>query len=248
MADGIAHQIKNRLNHFAVASTEMKSVIENFIKKQAVIVREQPELRKSFDYLIKVCNSVSANVTKTDNVVKGILQYTKSEEKESYFEQFSLGKAIDLAVDLLRDKHQIEEVPVRRELDFDLLWGIKPQVMEALYNLIDNAYEAIQERIAVSDREGDRDEYAPFIVVRSSLENKMVSIVVSDNGIGMHDEQSAKVFAPFFTTKPSAQSGSGIGMYVVKRIVEENHGGRILFQTNFMLGTNVTIQLPGNRI
>ena len=60
------------------------------------------------------------------------------------------------------------------------------------------------------------------------------------------DEDKHKIFAPFFTTKTSYKSGSGIGVYVVKRIVEENHKGKIKFTSTYMKGTEFIIQLPKN--
>jgi len=61
----------------------------------------------------------------------------------------------------------------------------------------------------------------------------------------IREEDSKKVFAPFFTTKSSYTSGTGIGMYVVKRIIEENHKGRVWFESEYMKGTRFFIELPG---
>jgi len=69
-------------------------------------------------------------------------------------------------------------------------------------------------------------------------------IEISDNGSGIKDEAKSKIFAPFFTTKSSYKSGTGIGMYVVRRIVEENHKGRIWFESAHMQGTKFIIELP----
>ncbi|MFA6613779.1 MAG: ATP-binding protein, partial [Endomicrobiia bacterium] len=48
----------------------------------------------------------------------------------------------------------------------------------------------------------------------------------------------------FFTTKPSSRSGSGIGSYVVKRMIVENHKGDISFRSQYGVGTTFVINLP----
>jgi signal transduction histidine kinase len=69
-------------------------------------------------------------------------------------------------------------------------------------------------------------------------------IEISDNGIGVNEEDKHRIFAPFFTTKSSYKSGTGIGMYVVQRMVEENHGGKVWFDSSYMKGTKFFIELP----
>lgn len=63
---------------------------------------------------------------------------------------------------------------------------------------------------------------------------------IADNGPGMTPEQRQKIFDPFFTTKPS---GTGLGMAISKRIIEE-HGGTIAVSTTRALGTEIVITLP----
>ena len=54
----------------------------------------------------------------------------------------------------------------------------------------------------------------------------------------------AMFIIPFFTTKASFKSGTGIGMYIVKRMIVENHKGKIWFESKHMKGTNIVIELP----
>jgi PAS domain S-box-containing protein len=70
-----------------------------------------------------------------------------------------------------------------------------------------------------------------------------VNIVVSDTGIGIPDEIKSKVFTPMFTTKAK---GQGLGLAVVKRLVEAQ-GGSISFKSKVGVGTKFTIKLPINR-
>jgi signal transduction histidine kinase len=243
MADGVAHQMKNRLNHFSVASGELQCEIEDFIKKHTELVAQNPDLQKTFDYLNKIADSLIANVKRTDGVLKGILNYARVEEKETFFSYFSLKEIIDLSLDLLRVKHQITIFPLETKLNSDdTIYGVKSQIMEAIYNILDNAYEAILEKKSKLNEE-EKNSFQPLIELKLAQNNTYSRIEISDNGIGIKEETKHKIFSPFFTTKSSYKSGTGIGMYVVGRIIKENHKGKIWFESSHMQGTRFFIEL-----
>jgi signal transduction histidine kinase len=244
MADGVAHQIKNRLNQFSVASGELKYEIKDFIAKHPDAAKNNPDLQKTLDYLTGISESLIKNVKRTDSILRGILNFARVEEKESYFGEFSLKEVIDLSVELLRVKHEITQAPLSVKFDSsDAVYGVKPQVTEVIYNIIDNAYEAIQERRSgLSDEE--KQKFSARIEIKLTQSLKMSLIQISDNGIGIKKEDRHKIFAPFYTTKSSYKSGTGIGMYVVRRMIEENHGGRVWFASTYGEGTTFFIELP----
>jgi signal transduction histidine kinase len=244
MADGVAHQIKNRLNHFSIAAGELKCEIDDFIEKHPDTVKQNLDLTKTFDYLKELATSLIANVMRTDGIIKGILNYARVEEKETFFGQFGFKEIIDVSLELLKIKHETSEFPLQCSFSDGLtLYGVKAQIMESIYNILDNAYEAIlDKRNKLSDEE--KKSYIPLIKLSIAQSNTTECIEISDNGVGIKEEDTHKIFAPFFTTKSSYKSGTGIGMYVVKRIVEENHRGRIWFETSYMQGTKFVIELP----
>ncbi len=244
MADGVAHQIKNRLNHFSIASGEMKFEIMDFIKSKPRFVEENPELKKTFDYLVNISDSLVNNVKRTDDIIKGILHFARVEEKETFFSYFSLKESIDLSLNLLRVKHEIENIPLVIDLgSSDMIHGVKAQITEAIYNLLDNAYEALQEKKKMFDGD-EKKNYNPLIELKLFQEPHLSRIEISDNGIGIKEEDKHRIFAPFFTTKSSYKSGTGIGMYVVQRMIEENHNGKIWFSSEYMQGARIFIELP----
>ncbi len=244
MADGVAHQIKNRLNQFSVASGEIKYEIKDFLSKHPQAAAKNKDLKKTLDYLTQIADSFVKNVKRTDGIVRGILNFARVEEKETFFSHFSLKEVIDLATELLKVKHEVVEVPLKVKLDSsDVIYGVKSQITESIYNLLDNAFEATQEKRVILRKEG-KDDYQPAITLKLLQKPICHYIEISDNGIGIRDEQGGKIFAPFFTTKSSSKSGTGIGMYVVRRMVEENHKGRISFTSSYMEGTKFSIELP----
>jgi signal transduction histidine kinase len=122
--------------------------------------------------------------------------------------------------------------------------GVKAQIMESIYNILDNAYEAILDKRNYRLTDEEKLTFTPLIKLKVSENERNWRLEISDNGIGVKEQDAKKIFAPFFTTKSSYKSGTGIGMYVVKTIVEENHHGKIWFESTYMQGTKFVIELP----
>lgn len=245
MADGVAHQIKNRLNHFSVASGEMRLEIEDFIEKNPNLINQSKDLQETFAYLTKITDSLVANVKRTDGVVKGILNFARTEEKDKYFSEFLFSDLIGPSIELLQIKHQVSVFPLEIVADpKTTVWGVKSQLKEVIYNILDNDYEAIEEKRKYHMSDKEKLEFRPLIKLTIADKRNFLLITISDNGVGIKDENHDKIFAPFFTSKSSYKSGTGIGMYVVQRIIEENHRGKIWFETEYMKGTTFFIRLP----
>lgn len=244
MADGVAHQIKNRLNHFSIAAGELKCEINDFIEKHKEFISQNQDLAKTFDYAKQIADSLIMNVKRTDGIIKGILGYARVEEKETFFSYFSLKEIIDVSLELLKIKHELQDFPLEFDLgESDMLYGVKAQMMESIYNILDNGYEAILDRKNKLSSE-EKLKFKPLIKLKLTQGDNSSFVEISDNGIGIKDEARQKIFAPFFTTKSSYKSGTGIGMYVVRRIVEENHKGKIHFESAYMQGTKFVVELP----
>jgi signal transduction histidine kinase len=247
MADGVAHQMKNRLNFFSVVTGGLKFETNVLLEKHPQLIEQNHDLKKYFEYLSETGDSLINNVKKTNAILEGILNFARTEEKEAFFSWFSLKELIDTSLGLLLVKHRIKEFPLEIEVDpSDLIYGVKSQLLECIYNILDNCYEAIKEKMDFQLMEDENKNFEPIIKLKLSQNKKFSIIEISDNGIGIKDENKQKIFAPFFTTKSSQKSGTGIGMYVVKRIIEENHKGKISFQSRYMIGTRLLIEIPNN--
>ncbi len=77
-----------------------------------------------------------------------------------------------------------------------------------------------------------------------SLSDGQLEITVSDNGPGLRPEQERKIFEDFYTTK---DTGTGLGMAIVKRIVESHHG-QIFVDKGYELGAKIVIRLPKRQL
>lgn len=88
------------------------------------------------------------------------------------------------------------------------------------------------------------DNYRGKITVSARPKNTILEIAVSDNGIGVKEANLRKLFTPFFTTKVSSRRGTGLGLYVIKKIIEEFHQGKIRIESEYQKGTSFIIELP----
>lgn len=251
IAQGVAHIMRNRLNHFSMASGDLKLEVEEFVKKEEKLINENLSLQKVFNYILEISESLLHNVQKTSAVIDGVLNFLRVEYKDINFSQFSFQELIDLSLERIRLKRQIEYIPLvvkenRTDTIFaasDIIYAIKAQALEVIFNLLDNAYDSIEEKkMKLTDKA--RGEFIPHIEFRLIYFTEMLRIEIIDNGVGITYEDRSKIFAPFFTTKSSYACGGSVGMYVVKRIIEENHQGKIWFESELMKGTRFFIELP----
>ncbi len=115
----------------------------------------------------------------------------------------------------------------------------KQRFTPVVLNLLENAIEAMpQGGLIQVSANVETDTSAGDISKR--IAKQMVTLKIKDNGEGMSEEMKNKIFTPFFTTK---EKGSGLGLAVVKKIVDE-HRGAIKVDSQLGEGTTVTISLP----
>lgn len=115
---------------------------------------------------------------------------------------------------------------------------IPQDLSRAVLNVMNNACYAVAQRTLSAG-----SDYKPTIDISLSQEGDHFTITISDNGIGMSDEVKQKMFDAFFTTKPAGK-GTGLGMGIVKQIVEEKHHGRIEFESVEMDHTTFRFIIP----
>jgi two-component system, NtrC family, sensor kinase len=131
--------------------------------------------------------------------------------------------------------------------DFDPAVGkldvIPQDIGRVLLNLINNAFYAVSQRSLRDDKLQDDKKYEPTVTVSTKKVGDKVEIRVQDNGTGIPDSVKAKIFQPFFTTKPTGQ-GTGLGLSLAYDIVTKGHGGELKVETKEGEGTVFVIQLP----
>ncbi len=123
------------------------------------------------------------------------------------------------------------------------------QIEQVLVNLATNAAQAIAgeageiriqiDSLAMNDA---LRNLLPANLSPANVSDRVLRVVVSDNGPGMSDDTMSRLFEPFFTTKPVGE-GTGLGLAVVQGIVR-NHQGAILVDSKIGQGAKFTIFIP----
>ena len=111
------------------------------------------------------------------------------------------------------------------------------QIRRVVVNLVDNAIDALRGMLApgTNGRKG-----VVIVETHHDAANRVVRLIVRDNGPGIPAADRDKLFMPYFSTK---RRGSGLGLAIVRRIVVE-HGGTIEVSDNEPVGTRFTIEVP----
>jgi len=141
-----------------------------------------------------------------------------------------LNEVVKGALSLIRTEVHHEGVELDLELAADLpvVQAVPTQLDRVVLNLALNALDAM--------------EHEPKTLrIATELDGDEVALSVTDSGPGIPPELQERLFEPFFTTKPT---GTGMGLFSCRRIVEEEHGGTIEVDSRVGEGTTVTVRLP----
>ncbi|MFQ5680663.1 MAG: sensor histidine kinase [Candidatus Omnitrophota bacterium] len=246
MASGVAHQIRNRLGVFSAEAGNIRMEVEDLLEGSSPLA-ESPQAQKSLNYVLEKTEKIESNVRSCSGIIKGILDFAGSQQRDLQFSHFPLQDLINLSLPAIMTKHSIDDFPLRLNLGRDSeIYGVKGQLVEVMFNCLDNAYEAIEEK-AEGLSEPEKRSFVPDIKVALNQLSEASRIEISDNGIGVKQEDALRIFSPYFTTKSSTISGTGVGMFIVRRIIEENHKGRIWFKSEYKKGAQFVIELPQKR-
>jgi two-component system NtrC family sensor kinase len=121
-----------------------------------------------------------------------------------------------------------------------LVEAVGADVGRVLLNLFGNAFYAVKQR-----QQTGETGYAPTVSVCTQQVGNRVEIQVRDNGTGMSPAVQAKIFQPFFTTKPTGE-GTGLGLSLSHDIIAQGHGGSLSVESQEGQGTTFCVALPLN--
>jgi signal transduction histidine kinase len=254
MAGGVAHQFRNRLNHFQAIYGQMQLVIEEYKENNPEIIKKDANIKKLLDEMNEMSEEIHTNVGRSTEIIRGILSLSKMQENGVSFVEFNLSEFIGEFTIMLKVKHKLgdaEIFPLKYEANSkdDLIYGDKIRLFETLYNCIDNAYEAIEEKMAYYLSPEEKENFKPEIWMKVTQKEKTTLIEIIDNGIGIKEENKKRIFAPFFTTKVSSKkSGSGVGAFFTKVNIEKYHNGKMWFESEYKRGSTFFLEIPRKKV
>lgn len=212
VARRLAHEIKNPLTPIQLSAERL------MMKLQTKLSGDDAAL------LERGTNTIVNQVVAMQQMVDNFRDYAKT--PPPVLKPLELNHLITEILDLYGGLRSNEQLIAHLENDLPKIMGDATQLRQVLHNLLQNAQDA------TSELNGER---APQIDVRTEsirysdadgATRIAVSLSITDNGPGFDSKVMARAFEPYVTSKPR---GTGLGLPVVKKIVEE-HGGRIELQ------------------
>ncbi|MGI4832223.1 MAG: sensor histidine kinase [Janthinobacterium lividum] len=239
---GIAHEIQNPLNfvnNFADVSAELVAELE---AEQTHPTRDATLEDELLADLRLNLHKINLHGQRAASIVRGMLAHSRQSggERQPTDLNALADEYLRLAYHGLRAKDKSFNATL--EPDFapglPLVEAVAGELGRVLLNLLTNAFYAVQQR-QLAGQAG----YAPTVGVRTRQCGSEVEVVVADNGAGIPAAVQAKIFQPFFTTKPTGE-GTGLGLSLSHEIVVAGHGGTLAVASEEGCGTEFTIRLP----
>jgi len=212
----VAHEIRTPLHSIGGALTLIKS-------------RHQDD-----ETTTRALQIIHEEIVRLNEFVNQCLDFSRRPSGEG-FDFIDLNETVAFCVQLMQPflRSSSKKVRLETRLEKSLprayvnLYGMK----QVLINLLKNAVEAVPKggRIVVKTR------------YKKERFEESVEIEVTDNGVGVREEDIPDLFTPFFSRK---RRGIGLGLAICRKIVEEDHHGRIRIESQLSKGTTVTVTLP----
>jgi two-component system NtrC family sensor kinase len=246
---GIAHEIKNPLNfvnNFAELSGELVGELHQALTREGAALPEETraEIEDLAQTLSTNLEKIVEHGKRADSIVKNMLMHSRAEGGEQRRVNLNalVEEALNLAYHGARAEYPDFNVTLHRDLDPDIgELDLYPQELtRVLLNLFANGFYALRERRRSAA--GDTG-YAPTLAVTTRTRADRVEIRVRDNGTGIPEAVRAKIFNPFFTTKPAGE-GTGLGLSLSHDIIVKQHGGSLDVDTEPGRYTEFIITLP----
>ncbi|KIN65143.1 Nitrogen regulation protein ntrY [Sulfitobacter noctilucicola] len=226
VARRIAHEIKNPLTPIQLSAERIK-------RKFA------PKLGEDSESLEQMTGVIIRQTGDLRRIVDEFSKFARMPEPETSHQDLTqlvrdavfLQQAGQPAVKISAD---LPDDPVMTDIDSTM-------ISQALTNLIKNAGEAIE----TLQQKGAPDDLEPQIKIRMKAQDTAASITIADNGIGLPEDRAA-LFEPYVTTR---SEGTGLGLPIVKKIIEE-HGGTLsldnapVFEGQTHFGAMAVVTLP----
>ncbi len=223
MAGGVAHEVNNPLT----------GVLNNaqLLKMMLAENKEIPpgDLKDYLDVIIE-CG------LRCKNIVNALLEFARA--PKNTFSTLAINEIVEKIIVLIEKEFSLQNLKIQKNLAPDLLpiLGDFQLIQQVIFNIIVNAKWAVKKKFM--GQEGGQ------ISLTTSYEpqTKDICIIISDNGIGIPEENLSRISEPFYTTKEVGE-GTGLGLSIVYSILE-SHKGTLGVKSQVNKGTTFTIRIP----
>lgn len=212
-ATGLAHEIRNPL-------TGLKTGLQ--------VIRHR-EVKRNETASLELIDGLTFEIDRINSLVSDLLDFSRP--KQTVREKAEIEDIIKKSLDLATEEIVLKNISVVLAADEAFqVFVDKRQVEQIFLNIITNAIEAME----------SKGHLTIEVKHASTGDTSFIQIIFEDDGAGIDEEILGKIFDPFFTTKVK---GTGLGLVVVAKLVEENHG-KIEIESALKAGTKIKVSLP----
>lgn len=198
--------------------TSIKTFVQLFPEKHS-----DAEFRNTFSKV------VISDIERIDGLIGDFLNFSEKRAL-ARIDNLDITLLVDDALEYVKNRVKLENKKINVEKFYKnvkiTIQGDSKQLKQAFINIIRNGCQAMGNNGVLS--------------VNITCNNKKVDISITDTGQGIPPQDIDKIFDPFYTTKTF---GVGLGLAISKGIIEE-HGGKIMVESELLKGTTFTISLP----
>ncbi|NES74286.1 MAG: HAMP domain-containing histidine kinase, partial [Okeania sp. SIO2D1] len=164
-------------------------------------------------------------------------------------------KAVDihkgLDSTLLILQHQFQGKGGRPDINLIKNYGSLPkvecypgQLNQVFMHILTNAIDSLEEKHEDLVTKNISDQpFEPQILISTKVRDDSVEIAISDNGYGMTEEISSRIFEPLFTTKHT-EKNIGLGLSISQELIVEKHHGKLYCNSRGREGSELIIEIP----
>lgn len=244
LVSSISHEINNP-NNFIIFNIpilkeylrELVPVIEEYMAAHPGAMLCKMPYREFNEDIFKLLDNMEHGANRINTTISNLLEFSRKkvrEAREKVRIKDVLDKAVAICQSEIRRSAKKFQVDVEKSLPSLM---INPEDLEQVFiNLLINATQALDKK----------DSFIGVRLLKGPPRSGDIAIEVVDNGVGFDDQTKARLFEPFFTKKATGVGGTGIGLYIVKRIIDEA-GGRIEVESEPGRGSLFRIVLPRAR-
>ena len=224
MTGGLAHEIKNPLSTIGLNAQLLSEAIEDL-----------PIEEKDRSRLVRRIDALGRETERLRGILEDFLEYAG--ELRLHIREQRINTIVEELADFFSPTAEGADIRFRVEVDKanPVASVDSDHLKQALLNLMLNAVHAMEHEDL-----GSRELIIRVGTIVDEDDGPMVSIHVTDTGLGIDEQTRARIFHPYFTTK---SGGTGLGLPTARRIVEA-HQGRLELHTELGKGTDFVITLP----
>ena len=234
-----AEQVRRNFEKLSAAARLSRAVAHginnplNAVTNLIYLAKEMPGVPRS---IVELLVRAEHEVERVAQVARQALGFYRESSKT---EPIDIPELIKSVIEIYSTKFAEKKIKVVQGfMKCAPAYGVRGEIKQVVSNLIANAIEAVNEggTVSIGTQSLDKDH------------DQMVEIIVSDDGRGIATEYLDHIFEPFFTTK--AGTGTGLGLWVAKEIVERHQGSIEIQQLNGGVnarGATFIVRLPSDQ-